>query len=289
MIIIGCSRSRGLARKISKRIDTEYSDLEVNKFPDGELYVKFNTEIKNKEVVLVQSLNNPNEAILEVIFAAHTAKDLGAKKIILVVPYLAYMRQDKRFNSGEAITSKIIGKLFNVFDKIITIDPHLHRYKNLNEVFSIKTEKLSTIDLIGEYIKNNIKNAFIIGPDMESYQWAETIAKSINCPFTILKKERINSKKVNITINSKLNIKNKNIVMIDDIISTGQTILKTIDMIKKQNPKSINIVCVHGIFSDQETYKKLSEYKIITTNTIETKHSKIDVSELIANSLKSPK
>ena len=121
MLIIGCSNSRKLAKKVAKNIKAEYSALTVKKFPDGELYIKFEADLKNKEVILVQTLYPANESLLEIILAGHTAKELGAKKIKLVIPYLAYIRQDKRFNPGEAVSSKIIGKLLNFFDEIITI------------------------------------------------------------------------------------------------------------------------------------------------------------------------
>jgi len=284
MIVIGCSKSKSLAKKVAEKLNSEYYNLEVKKFPDGELYIKFNCDIKNKEVILVQTLHEPNESLLEIILAGYTAKDLGAKSVTLVAPYLAYMRQDKRFNPGEAISSKIVGKLFKVFDKLITIDPHLHRHKNLNEVFSIKTEKLTANSLIEDYISKNYKNPVIIGPDEESYQWAQHIAKNIKASAAILKKERFSSKKVKVKVTSDINIKDKDIVIIDDIISTGQTILKTVNLIKKQNPKSITIIAVHGIFADLKVYKKLKKYKLISTNTIENKHSVIDVSKLIANS-----
>src|SRR3989338_10582857 len=112
MLIIGCSNSRQLAKKIAKNLNSSYSDLTVKHFPDGELYIRFETDVKNKEIVLVQTLYPQNEAILEILLAGYTAKDLGAKKIILVAPYLAYMRQDKRFHAGEAVSNRIIAKLF---------------------------------------------------------------------------------------------------------------------------------------------------------------------------------
>lgn len=288
MLIIGCSNSKQLAKSIAKKLKANYSDLTVKHFPDGELYIKFEENLKNKEVVLVQTFHPPNEAILEVILAGYTAKELGAKKLTLVVPYLAYIRQDKRFNSGEAVSSKIIGKLLNIFDEIITIDPHLHRFKSLKEVFHTKTIKLTANELIKDYIKKNYKNPIIIGPDEESYQWAREIAVDIKANAAILKKTRLSPTNVKIELKSPIEIKGKDIVIIDDILSTGKTILETINHLKNQKPKSINVIAIHGVFSDINTYKKIkqSAKNIATTNTIENMHSKIDVSELIANSLK---
>ena len=288
MLIIGCSNSRDLAKNISKNLKCDYSDLSVKKFPDGELYLKFETELKNQDVVLVQSLHPSDEALLELIFAIHTAKDLGAKKVRVVIPYLAYIRQDKRFNPGECVSSKIVGSLLNVADEIITIDPHLHRFKSLNEVFKTKAVKLSANDLIQDYISKNFKDPVIIGPDAESYQWAQSIAKKIKASAAILQKDRINSYEVHVKLNSEINVRNKELIIIDDIISTGKTILEAIKVIKKMKPKSITVISIHGIFADPSTLDFIREYSnsIITTNTIKNPYSKIDVSKLISDSLK---
>ncbi len=291
MVIIGCSNSKNLAKKIAKTLNSEYSDLTLKKFPDGELYVKFEIDVKDKDLIFIQTLCPANEAILEVLLARDTAKDMGAKNITLVIPYLAYIRQDKRFNAGEAISSKTIGRLLSCFDKIISIDPHLHRYKSLNEMFNTKTERLTANNLIKNYIKKNYKNTIIIGPDEESYQWAKEVADSIGTEAAILKKQRFSATKVKEVIESPIEIKNKNVIIIDDIISTGKTILEAIRIIKSKKPKSINVIAIHGVFADKETYKKivLNTKTLITTNTIENKHSKIDVSNLIADSLNKSK
>ena len=196
--------------------------------------------------------------------------------------------KDKTFNPGEAISSKIIGKLLEIFDEVITIDPHLHRFKSLREVFHTKTKKLTANELITKYISKNFKNPVIIGPDEESYQWAKEIAIRIKANAAILKKRRLSPKKVKISIKSPIKIKGKDVIIIDDIISTGKTILETIKCIKTQKPKRIFVIGIHGIFSDLTTYNKIKKNvkAIITTNTISNKHSKIDVSKLIAEALK---
>ncbi len=287
MLIIGCSNSRELAKKISKNLKCEYSELIVNKFPDGELYIKFNTELENKEVVLVQTLNPSNEALLELILAMHTAKELKCKKLILVIPYLAYIRQDKRFKPGEAVSGKIIGKLLDKADEIISIDPHLHRFKSLSEVFNTKTKKLTANELIFNFINRNYKNPVILGPDAESYQWAKEIADKINAEAVILEKKRFGSNKVKVSLSTNIDLKNKDVVIIDDIISSGHTILEAVKLIKNHKPKSINVIAIHGIFAGEKVLAEIKKNvkSIITTNTINNKYSKIDVSNLISNSL----
>src|SRR3989338_452004 len=138
MIITTCGNSEKLAKSLAKKLKVTYSPLTISAFPDGDTYIKYNTNLKSKTVVLVQSFQpDPEKSLINVIFAAENAKDLGAKKVILVAPYLAFMRQDTRFHPGEAISSKIVAKhLSSCIDKIITFDPHIHRYKSLKDIYN---------------------------------------------------------------------------------------------------------------------------------------------------------
>jgi len=198
MIIVGCTNSKNLAKSIARKAKSKYSELNVKNFPDDELHIKYEIDLKNQEVYLVQTLYPSTKAILELLISAHTAKDMGAKKINLIAPYMAYMRQDKRFFKGEAISSLVIGELFKIFDEIITIDPHLHRHKSLNDIFYNKTTLLSSNELIEKYLQNNYSNVYIIGPDEESNQWAEEIAKKIGVKSIVFNKKRYNSEKVKV-------------------------------------------------------------------------------------------
>ena len=198
MIVTSCGNSFDIAKGLAKKLKVPFSPLIIGAFPDGDLYLRYQPIVKNKTVIIVQSFQpHPDQSLFDVIFAAETARDLGAKKVVLVAPYLAFMRQDKRFHPGEAISSKIMGKHLSLaVDSIITIDPHLHRYKSLSEVFSCKSTCLSSNALIGEYVKKKVKNAVIIGPDGESFQWAEVIAKEAGVECTVLLKTRFSSEHV---------------------------------------------------------------------------------------------
>ena len=145
MLIVSCSHGRHLGYLIAKRLNKKNSNLAVDKFPDDELRIRFNSEIKNKKVVLVQSFyKNISDCIIEVILAAKTASELGATKIILAAPYFPYLRQDKRFRKGEALSQEIIASLIGrYFDSVLVMDPHLHRTRRLEQVFKIKAKKLT--------------------------------------------------------------------------------------------------------------------------------------------------
>ncbi len=286
MIIVGCSDSINLAKKIAKLLKKPYYNLKVGSFPDGETHLKFSNNVEGKTVVLVQTLNNPNEKLIEVIFAAYTAKDLGAKKVVLVAPYLAYMRQDKRFHFGECVSNQVVANLLSVFDEVITIDPHLHRITSLKEIFKVKAISLTANSLLSEYIKKNIRDATVLGPDAESFQWAQEVAAMAKCNVTVLKKKRYNSKKVKIILHNPSLVKGKNVVIVDDIISTGHTMMETVKQAKKFGAKKVYCITVHGIFADNALPKLQKLGAIcISTDTIETKTSKITVAKLLAQEI----
>ena len=289
MLIISCSHGKHLGHLIAKKSGIKHSLLLVDKFPDNELRIRFNDNLKGKSIVLIQSFyGNISDCVLEVIFAAKTARELGSKKIILAAPYFPYLRQDKRFHKGESVSQVIIAGLMDkYFDAVYIMDPHLHRKNELENIFRIKTKKLASNPLIADYIKKRIKNPVIIGPDEESYKWARNVAEMIGVESRILKKKRYSSYHVEVKLNKKIDLKGKNIVIVYDIISTGNTILETAKTLRKLGAKNICCICVHGIFAD-EALKKLTKAKIkvISTNTIPNKAAKIDVSGVIAESLR---
>jgi len=289
-IVTDCGNSPQLAKRLARKLRAKYSPLTISSFPDGDIYLKFNTNLKNKKLVIVQSFQPHSDmSLFDVIWAAETAKDLGAKKVTLVAPYLSYMRQDKRFNPGEAISSHIMAKLLNnSIDKIITIDPHLHRIPKLSKIFTIQNQALTANLVIADYIQHHFKNAVIIGPDWESYQWAERIANKIKVLSSVFRKTRHSSRKVTSKMIKPLEIKNKNVIIVDDIISTGHTIIEAAKKAKQHKAKSITAICVHGLFVENALKKiqRSGVKQVLCTNTIQKPQSKIDITDLIVKELK---
>ena len=289
MLIVSCSHGKHLAKKIANKLKKPYSELEVTHFPDSEIKLRFKADVRRKVVVLVQSFNGRiNDCVIETLFAAETARDLGAKKVILAAPYFPYLRQDKRFNPGECISLQTIAKNIDEdFDEVLIIDPHLHREKTLKHIFRIKSHKLTANPLIVEHIKKNINNPVIIGPDWESYKWAQKVAENIGCDFAIMEKNRISSRKVKVKLHKKIDIKNKNLVFIDDMISTGHTLLEAIKSMKRLGAKKVTCFAVHGILVENALQKlRKAGAEVITTNTIPNKAGRIDVSGLVSDRLR---
>ncbi len=290
IIITSCGNSVKIAKSLAVKLKAKYSPLTISAFPDGDTYLKYNTDVRGKTVVIVQSFQpRPEMSLFDIVFAAETAKDLGAKKVILAAPYLAYMRQDKRFHPGEAISSRIMAKLLNnSIDKIITIDPHLHRYKSLNDIFTISSADLTANELIAKYVKKKHPNSVIIGPDWESYQWAEAIAKQVGVESTVLEKTRFSSRHVTSKMVKKVDIKGKEVVIVDDIISTGHTIAEAAKKAKALGARKIIAIGVHGLFVEKaiSIIKRAGVTELVTTNCIEHKTNKIDVTELLVEALR---
>ena len=287
-MIVSCSHGRHLGHLIAKKLNKKHSVLLVDKFPDDEIRIRFSNNLKNKTVILIQSFyKNINDCIIEVIFAAKTANELGAKKVILAAPYFPYLRQDKRFHKGESVSQRIVANLMDkYFDAICIMDPHLHRKNKLEYIFKAKTKKLTANNLIADYVKKHIKNPVIIGPDEESYKWAKSVADILGAQSIILNKKRYSSFHVKVKLNKKIDLRDKNAVIIDDIVSTGNTILETAKILKKLGANKIYCICVHGIFiKDALSKLKKQKIKIISTNTIPNKAAKIDVSGVIGESL----
>jgi len=287
--VLGGTNSKELAKKLAKRINADYGALITDKFPDGETYLKLPFSVEGKKVIIVEGMHpNPNEILIETIFAARTAKELGATEVVLVAPYLAYLRQDKRFHPLECWSNRIISAILHFADRIIAIDPHIQRITDLQSIFKIPAKQITANALIAEYIQKNIKEPVILGPDEESYQWAEKIAERIHVEVTVLRKKRYTSRHVTIKLKTDINLKGRNVVIVDDIISSGHTMIEVIKQAKKMKAKTITCLAVHGIFAENALVKlkKAGATSIITTNTVLNKTSKIDVSSIIADELK---
>lgn len=277
-----------LIETIKEHCGYEIGNLTFHQFPDEESYIKINSDVKNRSVLLLASLDHPNIKTLPLLFAAQTVKELGAKEVGLVAPYLAYMRQDKQFNSGEGITSKYFAAFLSQhFDWLVTIDPHLHRKKSLSELYNISATVLHASVPIASWLKTNIENPLIIGPDKESEQWVSDIAQQVGAPFVVLKKLRKGDRSVEITFPLLNQYHDLTPVLIDDIISTGKTMLETIIHLKNAKTKPPICIGIHGIFAEN-AYEELlaaGATKVNTCNTIKHVSNAIDVSSLITNFL----
>jgi len=275
---------------LAGHLKADIGELEVHHFPDGETYVRVKTDPKNRSTILVATLANPDVAFLPLVFAADALRDAGATSVGYVAPYLAYMRQDKRFKFGEAITSTTFARLISAsLDWMVTVDPHLHRRNDLSEIYSIPALAVHAAPHIGEWISNHLQDVVLIGPDIESAQWVEAVAKTANAPSIVLEKVRRGDRDVSVSDPHAEKWAGKTPVLVDDIISTARTMIETVINLKEEGFKAPICIGVHGIFADN-AFEELSAAgvnSILTCNTIPHVSNQIDLSAMVAVGIQS--
>ncbi len=273
-----------IGKRVARELKAEYTEIKSRNFPDNEFHLKLQKNPKNNTVVIINSITkDPDEKLIETILAGGVAKDYRAKKVILVATYLPYLRQDRHFLRYDSFSAKHILKLLNQFDKILVVDPHLHRIHKMNQL-SRKADNITVNSVVAQYIKKRFKNDFtIVGPDAESFQWSKNIAEILGKKVVILKKTRLGDRKIK---QKEREFGSKNIIIIDDIISTGRTILGVVEMAKKQGAKKIVCIGIHGVLCDGADKLITKHAELITTNSIPGKYGKIDISEAIIEKLR---
>ena len=289
MIILPGPASQILGVKVANLIkESKIFEISFKQFPDGEEYIKIEGNVENEDVLLIQStFPDQNKCLIQLFLILEALKELKPKSISIVIPYLAYSRQDKRFKKGEALSSKAISTIIksicgNLLKKVITFDIHSEK---ILEFFDGKAKNISAMELFGEYFKNTgIKNIYCLAPDKSATPRAEIIAKKLNCNFSYLEKVRDLTTGDITTKVKNLNVKNANVIIADDIISTGGTMVKAIKILKDQGALDIYICSTHAILIGNSKFKiyKAGAKEIIGTDTIINECSKISVASLIA-------
>jgi ribose-phosphate pyrophosphokinase len=278
-----------LGNQITAGINGEEGKFVLRKFPDTETYVRVLSIVKDREAIIVCSLHQPDAKFLSLYFFCNLLRDGQVKSICIIAPYLPYMRQDTVFNAGEAVTSAYFALLLSsCADRLITMDPHLHRRKSMQEIYSIPCTVLHGAGLISQWIQKNVPNAVLIGPDSESEQWVEAVAKNAGVPFLVSEKKRYGDRDVKLVIPSLENYRNCVPVLVDDIISTAHTMIETVKQLKAAKLNAPLCIAVHGVFAEHAYEELLSAgaVDILTTNSIAHVTNKMDISQLIIDCLK---
>lgn len=287
-IVFALPGNEALANYIVEAIQAELGVSVFRNFPDGETYVRILSSVEEKDVIVVCTLDQPDAKLLPLLFLCSLLRDLKVRSICFVAPYLAYMRQDKQFNPGEAVTSEYFAKLLSSHvDRLITVDPHLHRRVSMKEIYSIPCEVLHADVLISQWVKKNIPNALLIGPDSESEQWVSEVAKNAGVPFIVLQKIRHGDRDVEVSVPLVEENKNYTPVLVDDIISTAGTMIETVGLLKNAGMKAAVCIGVHAVFAGNayEDLIRSGVSKVVTCNTILHESNAIDIGELIIQHL----
>ena len=257
-------------------------------FPDGESYVRVETPVGGREVVLVCTLDRPDDKLLPLLFLAATARDLGATSVGLVAPYLAYMRQDRRFNEGEGVTSAYFASLLSrAFDWLVTVDPHLHRRGSLTEIYSIPTEVVHAAPRVAEWIRGSVRRPLLIGPDAESAQWVAAVADLAGAPSVVLEKVRRGDRDVSVAVPDVERWREHTPVLVDDIISTARTMIETVRHLGSAGLAAPVCVGVHAVFAAgaYDELRGAGAKTVVTCNSIPHVSNAIDLSGDVARAV----
>jgi ribose-phosphate pyrophosphokinase len=221
-------------------------------------------------------------------FVAATLREQGARRIILVAPYLAYMRQDERFAPGQAISAHAYAEfLSTVFDFLIAVDPHLHRIHELASIFSIPTITVSAMPAVARWIAASVEKPVLIGPDLESAQWVEPVARELDAPYVILEKTRKGDRDVSVTAIDLAAVQGRHPVVLDDIASSGFTMTEVLKRLSSMGIHDSTCVVVHVVLAEgaEATLRAAGATRIVSTNTVPHSTNQIDVSNAIAEAI----
>lgn len=282
-VVFALPGNETMACSVAKHLRGKLGSAEIRRFPDGESYVRVTTSVAGRDVVLVCTLDRPDEKLLPLTFVAATARELGAARVGLVCPYLAYMRQDKRFRPGEGITSRYFAAaLGQCFDWLVTVDPHLHRLKSLAEIYRFPAMAAHAAPLLSGWIRAHVADPLLIGPDQESEQWVASVAEGAGAPYTILSKKRLGDRNVLVS-RPPVGERNRTPVLIDDIVSTAQTMIETVKHLRQARYRRPVCLAVHPIFADDayQRLKRAGTDSIVTCNTVAHSSNGIDVSAVL--------
>ena len=285
--VIAGNASRDLAKRIARRLKAPYIEAQTKIFPDGESKITFSSIPKKSIILVVQSTYPPVDTNLLQTLAIISQARKASSKIYAIIPYMGYARQDRQFLSGEVVTMSIVAKMLQAAGakKVIVVD--IHSKTALNH-FKIPTVNVSAIPELAKYFKKlKIKKPFVVSPDTGGSSRAKKFASLLNTDFITLKKSRNrNTGKVQLH-SSKVDVHGRDLIVIDDIISTGGSIIKATQFLKKQKCKRVFVACTHGLFvgDAERKIKKAGVSKIISTNTIPRSTSKVDMAEVIAKSI----
>jgi ribose-phosphate pyrophosphokinase len=292
LIIIGGSSSEDLATKVAEELHSKASKLELRRFPDGERYLRVVDDVKNESVAVIQSIHHtPDELLFEYLLLVDTLKDLGAGRVTSFIPYFAYARQDERFKPGEALSFRTVTKLMESVgtDEIYTIDMHQHRVLKASEVFRIPSHNLSAMPLLADYVKRaeEVRAPLVIGPDAEAEQWAKIAAERLGTEYDVFEKKRFGDAHVEVRPR-RSNAKGRDVLIVDDIISTGGTIVEAARILLSQGANKIVVACTHPILAPGalEKMEKAGVATVVGTDTVPSPISRVSVAPLIAEEIR---
>lgn len=289
-LVLSMPGSEALAESLVEGLPADRGAMELRPFPDRETYVRIDSPVADRDVLIVAGLNAPDDKLVPVFLVASTLSSLGARNIVLVAPYLPYLRQDQVFHPGEGISSRYIAHWISGFaDGLVTVEPHLHRINHLDEIFSIPSEVAQVSQAIAHWVDENVAHPMIVGPDAESHRWSDAVARALECPGVVLRKVRHGDRDVDVSIPDLSHHMDRTPVLIDDIASTGHTLAAAIRRLRSAGFPQPVCVAVHALFDAGviEMLRGAGAERVVSCNTIHHSSNAIELDRSIVSAARS--
>ena len=251
--LLGFPESCIQARAVAERLGVGYGDVAIHRFPDEEDRLTL-PECRASHVILLRSLDRPNDKLVDLLLTCRTLRASGARRLTLVAPYLCYMRQDTAFHTGEVVSQKIIGQwLAELFDDVVTVDPHLHRISRLEQAIPARgcVVTLTAAAPFSGYLaaQSATDDLVLLGPDYESEQWVSAIARASGLAYVIGRKTRRGDRSVGIELPEQVSFSGRTVVMLDDMASTGQTLAVAAAKARDRGAVDVRVLVTHALFA----------------------------------------
>jgi ribose-phosphate pyrophosphokinase len=276
------------ARRVAEALRIPWALVEVHRFPDGESKVRLPFELP-AELIFCRGLDHPNDKLVELLLASATAREQGATHITLLAPYLCYMRQDRAFQPGEAVSQRIIGRwLAQVCDVLITVDPHLHRTRSLAEAVPVvQALALSAAPLMADFLRTQtLTDPLLLALDREAEEWVTAVARSAGLEHAVAAKHRLGDREVAVTL-PPCNFRGREVVLVDDVASSGATLATGARALRGAGARSVHCLVTHALFVD-DALAQLYEAgvdNVWTTDSISHPSNAIPLAELLAGAI----
>jgi len=276
------------ARDLAERLGSPLGTVQLRPFPDGESAVRIDADVAGRDVALVCTLDRPNGKVVPLALAAGAAREQGARSVGLVAPYLAYMRQDRAFRAGEGTSARHFARLLSAaVDWLVTVDPHLHRIRALDEILPIPVAVAHAAGPIAAWLRVEVPDAVVIGPDVESEQWVAEVARRAGVPAVVLAKRRLGDGHVEMQLPEMGAFRDRTPVLVDDIVSTAGTMIAAVALLRGAGMRAPTCVGIHAILAGG-AYRALAAagaQRIVTCRTIAHPSNAIDVGAPIAGAV----
>lgn len=288
-VILGFADYREQAQRLAQAAGLAYAEVRVRSFPDGESLVQLPEQLP-AHVIFCRPLIDANRRLVELELAMATAGQLGASRLTLVAPYLCYMRQDRAFHPGEAVSQRIIGEfLARRLDALVTVDPHLHRTRRLAEAVPVESAVVVTAaPLMSAWLDEHATDPLLVGPDEESGQWVSEIARPGSLEYCVARKQRHGDHDVTIAVPDR-NFGGRDVVLADDVISTGTTLAEAARELLARGARSVAVLASHALCAEGsiDRLQAAGVGEIVSSDSIPHPSNRLQLHGLLAEALAS--